>query len=1246
MAKDFDPTDAQNAAIHEAGRSVVVSAGAGSGKTAVLAERCAFLVAGHDPPCDVKELLVVTFTEAAAAQMRLRIEESLRRQLSRAGGGRRLEEQIALLDTASISTIHAFCRRVLNRYFTAADLDPQAPLLDEHEAQILRRETAHAALDRLAARDDREGRAVLDLLAAYAGTREDWLLEIVLDVDAFLTSVTDPAAWIAACLERMETPSGGALPGFWSDRFFASLSGELNEQLRTVEAALREIGQRSHPLSQGFEACVGEYGRAVSGWLKKLGDDPAGQVLESACKEIGEYKFPGIPPRPRNRSQWPLNEQDALERSKLIAEDIREVLFKSRLQGGFGRFTIAGAAEGIVRTRGHLGTLVSLVTAVRKEFQAAKRELGVVDFGDLERMTLDLLRDDSTGAAARLRDQYRYVLVDEFQDVNPVQAEILRRISREDDPTRPANLFTVGDVKQSIYRFRLAEPRLFLDRQEKFSTPDDRGARVDLLENFRSTTGVIDAVNAIFERLMAPDLGGIAYDAHARLKAQSSPPENPAGPAMELHLLDGLGRASENEEGGGDEHDDAGAADWEQIEREAYVIAERIREKRAAGRAYREMVILLRSMQPRAGLLVRTLARLGVPVFADAAGALFESLEAMDVMAVLSLLDNLQQDIPLATLLRGPLMGPPLTDDELGEIVASARAVDPSVPFHVAAARYAEAGRRDELARRLRQVYERLDAWRRRVRRRPLADVLSEIYEESGYLAFVSGLREGPQRRANLLRLHEYARQFGAFHRQGLHRFLRFLEALQQTEQDLEPGSVSSASQDAVRVMTIHRSKGLEFPVVIVGELGKRINFADARGNVLYDRTLGLAMQAVDLDRRITWPTIPHRLVAQAARNECLAEELRVLYVALTRAREELIGVGTGDLAALDAARRRWPGHAGPLPLLQRQSATSVLDWVVAAMGCQAEGTVAFDEPPSPRSIFSIRTYRAADMTTWVMDRPLSRQGQWLRDRLASLQAVPSQTVPGVAAATAEAVRRRLTTPYSAASLTRVPSVAAASVLKRRWNEMGDDEEPLGPAVSTPAAGAAARSYHFAPPGFSRAIADPTQRGTWTHEFLERVDLARPCDEKDLREQADRQVADGRLDAGQAGQIDLSAIAWFFSTELGRRLRLRSRRVLREWPFVLGVDPRRYDAAARPMHEDDVMLVRGMIDCLFDTGDGWEVLDYKTDAVSGEALKQRAGEYRGQVEIYAAAVEACWKTPVAGRWLVFLSARSVVNLLE
>lgn len=1276
-------TPSQRAAIETVGANVLVSAGAGSGKTAVLAERCARLMADETVRCGVERFLVVTFTDAAAAEMRERIGLALREWLVREPGNSWLARQLALLDTAAISTLHSFCRRMLNRHFADVDLEPQAPLLDENESAMLRRETAKQALDELAMADGAAGEAVLEFLGAYGSAGDRRLLDAVERLNAFLASLPDPDAWCAESLARYD--GDGAA---WQREWLAALQSELAEQSGQVMA----INARLVAARPMAEAAVNKllewiepYGQSVNAWQRAASQpSPNDAILDDLIGEISSFKFGRLDFK-RWTKDASIEALQALEPLRDELEAIKKRSFTGRLRRDFGGLSLAQAKAGLTRIAPHIQTLFAIAARARDAYATAKGRLAAIDFVDLERYMLNLLRNDAAGVARRLRDRFEHVLVDEFQDINPVQAEIIRLISREDDAGRPGNLFCVGDVKQSIYRFRLAEPRLFLRRAEAYgSGVDDRGRRIDLVENFRSRPAVLEAINAVFEKIMAKDLGEIEYDDRARLKPgrAEEADANKLTP-IELHLLETPRRGGESDHSAaGESSDDAAgsndsespdsdgeADDWLQVEREAYAIADRVAALAADGVRYGDIVVLLRSLQPRAGALVRILARRGIPVRSESDRGLLEALEVRDVLSFLALLDNARQDIPLAAVMRGPLLGEPFSDDDLAMIRSASR--EPA--FHESVVRYAERGEDPARARRVAGFLQTIQTWRDRARQLTPADLLWRLYDETGYLAYVSGLREGAQRRANLVCLHDLARQFGVFQRQGLRRFLEFIAAMKDSDRDLARGSVSAGDEDAVHVMSIHRSKGLEFPIVIVGELGKRINFGDAREAVLMDRRLGLALKAVDLEQYITYPTIAYKLAARSLTNETLAEELRVLYVAMTRAKQRLILVGSGDIDSIDGLRRRFAGLPGALPLLERRSAGTMLDWVLPAICAQPQGLVRFREASSgersastepaggPPNLFDVVTYSTDAMDDWKLDAPIHAAASKLLESAARMAPLPAPAA--VASEDAKAaeqmvakVRRRLATPYSFEMLTRVPAVAAASALKRRWETREDPQEPAA------AWRAAAESSTPAPPPgrslpgprFAQQTREPNvaHRGTLTHELLQRLDLTRPCDAADLRGQLDAMIDAGVVSDEDAKQIDLDSVAWFFATDLGRRMRRPGARVKREWPFVLSAPPWWYDPRLAPagggstVPHEDCMLVRGIMDCCFDAGEGWEIIDYKTDAVSGAVLRERAEQYRGQLAIYAEALAATFPDSISRRWLVFLSAREIVHVDE
>ncbi|MGB9626335.1 MAG: 3'-5' exonuclease, partial [Phycisphaerae bacterium] len=626
-------------------------------------------------------------------------------------------------------------------------------------------------------------------------------------------------------------------------------------------------------------------------------------------------------------------------------------------------------------------------------------------------------------------------------------------------------------------------------------------------------------------------------------------------------------------------------------------------------------------------------------------GGYFDTAELRDMLALLQLLDNGRQDIPLAAVLRSPLAAPgPFCASDLVKIRAAAC----DVPFHAAAMQYARDGSDADLRDRLATFYARIERFRLAARQRNLADVIWEIYEETGYLAYVGGLPHGRQRRTNLIGLHDRARQFGTFRRQGLRRFLRFIEQLQKQETDLATPSTASEADDVVRILSVHQSKGLEFPVVFVADLGAPFNLTDVNRPIVMHRQAGIAMKVVDPDRNITYPSLAYQAVADAVRRDTLAEELRILYVAMTRAKEHLILLGTtGADRVAEAVESPRRGTPGPIDHLTLTTATSALDWVIAAVSRLPQEAVLAWEPGSgpPRrtnAIFAVRRYGPDAMHGWRLPEDVYAARREELSRIAALAPLPSGEPVNIEDPEVRRVIERLEYHYGPLAMTTMPARQTVSELKRQFDPFTQAEERPD-AFATPEP----ESLRLAPAPLPRTSADAADssaavRGIMTHRFLQRLDLTAATDEQAIGDQFTKLLKSGRLPADAKGRVDLPGVVWFLGSELGRRLREAAPRVRRETTFVSRISPSLLDATLDPHDGKDVILVRGMIDALLPTPDGLELIDYKTDAVTPEQVADRAASYRVQMDMYARAAEAIWRRPVTARWLVFLSARQIV----
>lgn len=1288
---DIKWTAEQELAIRTTDRDVLLTASAGAGKTAVLAQRCVYLLTEAKPPCMISELLVLTFTKAAAAEMRRRIGGYLGGRLEEEPQDGRLRRQLALLDQASISTIHAFCDALLREYFYRLALDPNYEILDGEEAELLKLQVATELFEEnylqvsqglgsgsgSGSGLDREVFSRLVQGYGAAGTDRN-LVALTIRMHNFLESLRDHEKWLADCRAMFAGEAGPAAEDLHLvGQQKQVMRARLGQIISRAEYALAEATRC--PEGGTYAGYVGDYllpaMQAAAAALE--GEDWAGalEILQEAAQ------FKRLPNRPKGMSEEAA--QPIKEQIGRIRDEYKEMLEK------FG----AGPQEvsrQMAATGPYARQLLELQEQFSARYQQAKRQANVLDFADLERYALQLLRggpggDDPEGpsdVALQLRSRYRYILVDEYQDISPVQEAIIQYLShRGPQPKgkeKPAkgNLFMVGDVKQSIYGFRQADPEIFLDKYHRFGPAGEGGdeVRIDLNRNFRSRRGVIEGVNFIFGRCMRREFGGLDYDGAARLYygagyEADKGDGNGGGETVELHLV-------ERNSAGVEETEEAEAAEemeWLEADaerREALVIARRIQQMVGAGRPegpaeftvtdpqtgqvrpvqYRDVVVLMRSMRMRAEVWSEVFHQAGIPVYAELTSGYFSATEIQDMVSLLHLLDNPQQDIYLAAVLRSWLGG--VDETELAEI----RMQRKGGSFYQAVQGYMAGGGDAGLKNKLAGFWQRLEGWRGQARQKGLAELIWQIYTETNLPAYVSGLPEGRQRYSNLIHLHERACQFDRFARQGLARFLRFIEKLREEEGDFGPPPVLTEADNVVRILSVHKSKGLEFPVVIAAGLARLFNVKDATNAILFDRQAeaGVGMRYVQPLTQDYWPTAAHGLAAERLRQRALTEELRILYVALTRAREKLVLA-----AAVDAekCRRQWRAGAGAGPLAEfvLRGAKAAIDWIGPALAGHPDGrefaggeeSAAVD---GAAGRFAVSTYPAQQVEVWLreMMRQRPREGgaaDW-QERLEAKGA-------GEAPAEIAAVVERVYWQYPAERLTRLAARRTVSELKgavdvNQEAEFAADRHAGRVLEGTGGeAGDIAGVFIRRPRFMTEQPQRPTaaQAGTWTHLFLQKLDLEQPLDQKGLEKQREKMVREGFLTEFQAGFVELAGIARFFAGPLGVQMAARRGAVQREWPFTLAVGAGELypELRAAGQGAEEMVLVRGVIDCFYETEEGVVIIDFKTDRISPEQLEERAAFYEGQMRYYERAVGAILHKAAAEKYLYFLALGRAVR---
>ena len=1208
-------TNEQQAAIDSRGQTLLLSAAAGSGKTAVLVERIIRRLLDKEYPIDITELLVVTFTKAAAAEMRDRIGTALMKALSETKDPR-VERQLALLPSAQISTLHAFCQHVIRKYFYTIDLDPAFSIAGEEELNLLRRQVLEDVF--LSYYEDDEKASILYPLADMFGSDrgDDILMDTVSRMYTYARSLAWPEHWLKEAARAYDVAPDAVIDDMvWAGPIKDAVRRILEEDARLYDGVLYHLRQRE-AFAPACDTFVAEQAA-----LRQAAQARSWNDLSRFVRAIDF---------PRLKSLRKLSDDDKAvwERCKKVRDDVKKDVIKT-LQAVYFSATPEEWLDGMRAMKPIMDGLVTLTLDFAKAYGAAKKEKGWIDFSDLEHFCLQiLLAPDASpehpvpsAAAEELRSQYEEVFIDEYQDTNGVQELITRLVSGED------NRFMVGDIKQSIYRFRLADPTLFLEKYQSFSRDEKAVQRcIDLGRNFRSVPVVLDAVNAVFSRAMTAEAAGMDYGEREKLYAGRQAPDDERwiGGPVEVDIVPTPS----------DEEDDDGSTAFE---KECRFIAGRIGELLASGRmaarkdgtleplSYRHIVVLLRSMAGKADVLIQALQEGGIPSYAEQSGGYFAAVEVQVMLALLRCIDNPEQDLAMAAVLRSPLVG--LDETALAGVrLAGDGTLWQNLPAFVASLPDGVDEKED-----LQQFMAAFDSWRTYSRRHGVAELLQRLYDDTAYVDFVGAMPGGDVRQANLKALYDRARQYEEAGFRGLFRYLQLMDKMKEDGLDLAPAKVVSEKEDVVRIMSIHKSKGLEFPVVFVADMGKAFNRRDTQDQILFHNRLGIGLKQYDPEWRMSYPTLIWSGIAAQLRWEGTAEEERILYVAMTRARDQLIL--TGHSSHIDRDWQRWTSRLNPA------QAKSYFDWVMPAalapFGAKADADYARPGAAWQDAIWQVRIARAVPAGT-VEEGAYDGEPRLEALRRGDLTGTP---VPSW-------LDEQLSWQYAYPQAVRTAAKFSVSEVKRRYQELHSDELQDEAALSVPAAAviptAPGEDDAFAalPPWLAgeEAAVSGAQRGTALHKALQYITPAADQTTATLRREIDAFVRQGLLSREEAKLVYVPVLAAFCQSDIGRRM-AESPELHREYPFTVLL------AGGDPLPETETgeqILIQGVIDCLFREDDAWILVDYKSDRLeTADAFRSR---YAVQLALYKRAVEQITHRPVEETYIYSLHLQQEIRL--
>lgn len=1258
-------TDEQLLAIETRGKNLLVAAAAGSGKTAVLVERIIKIITDDNNPVDIDKLLVVTFTNAAASEMRERIGDAISKKLEEMPDSKMLQRQLALLNKSNITTIHSFCLDIIKNNFHLIDLDPGFRIGDETECTLIKQDVL---IELFEDKYDKEDEGFLNLIEAYCTNRDDERLkEIVLKLYNFSMSGPWPSVWLREKAQEFNINSLDELEkASWYKVLKESLYLDLNNAKNGLDEAIKICEEDSDlapylltlkPELNGIENAINSLNLNLEQIYKAIKDIEFAYRIKTVKKGLG----------------------DELDKKKVksLRDDVKKKI--NQIKGGVFSVSLDETLNGIKNMYPIIKSLTELVIEFSDRYVKKKMERVILDFNDLEHLCLKILTcNDENGevyassVAQKFREKFEEVLVDEYQDSNNVQETIISMVSRKDLDN--PNVFMVGDVKQSIYRFRQAKPELFLEKYNSYSEEDNKKNRkIMLYKNFRSREEVIKGVNFIFKSLMSKTVGELDYTDKEALNLGASYDEInkdnvyfqdnefidldkiEVSGALELHILD---KSSDFEDGKNeindeDDKENDNEEDLSAVAIEARIIAKRIKElinpsdgkcfmvfdknlNRYRKITYKDIVILLRSTKNWADTIVEELSFGGIPVYADINTGYFQTIEIRTIMSLLHIIDNPMQDIYTIASMRSPIFA--FTSEELADI----RILNRDNYFYLNVKDIAEDVYDERINKSLKDkcVYfiEKIGSWREKSLYMPIDEFLWYLYSDTSYYGYVGAMVNGIQRQANLRILFQRAKQYEQTSFKGLFNFINFINKLRKSSGDLGTAKILGENEDVVRIMSIHKSKGLEFPVVFLSGCGKQFNLRDINDSLLFHEELGIGADCIDIKKRIRYTTLQKYAIKKKFELETLSEEMRILYVALTRAKEKLIITGSSynlqkDIDACYKAGVKGFNKVIPSELLKQKS---YLKWIMTALIKHKDGDILrqgkneFVEISDDLSSWKINFHKKSDFGIENVEDSIEKKNISILSLNYSNFEVD------------EEIRKRLEFRYKYRDVCSVPSNISVSDIKKAEEEIF---EPQAENLFSEEKNRKKPRFIMEEKGLSKA-----EKGTAMHFVMQKLDLNKVNLLNEIKEQIKNMFEKGLITKDEEESINIFKIQKFFKSNLGQRLLKaykENKQVFRELPFITEIPVKRIEKdLIDKIFNNEKLRLQGIIDCFFEEDDGIVLLDYKTDYVENGKEKEILDKYRVQIDLYTETLERVIGKKVKERYLYLFGIDKEVKYMD